>query len=186
MAENSPPAGAGRNTVVPTVASAVSASGRAAVPAPRPGYPQPSSAGRSANRRPNRRADTKPELALRRALHGLGLRYRKDYRLDLADGVRVRPDIVFTARKVAVFVDGCFWHCCPEHGSQPAANTWYWEPKLRRNVDRDRAADTALGQAGWTVIRFWEHESIDVAAGKGVDVISRNPPGISESLSARR
>ncbi|HEX9519622.1 MAG TPA: very short patch repair endonuclease [Streptosporangiaceae bacterium] len=183
MAENLSSAGAGaRTTVVPTVASAVSTAGPAAVPAPRPGYPQPSSAGRSANMRANRRADTKPELALRRALHGLGFRYRKDYRLDLADGVRVRPDIVFTARKVAVFVDGCFWHCCPEHGSQPAANTWYWEPKLRRNVDRDRAADTALGQAGWTVIRFWEHESIDVAVAKVVDVISGNARGFSDRL----
>ena len=135
-------------------------------------YPHPASPGRSANMRANRRTDTKPELALRRALHGLGYRYRKDYRLDLATGVRVRPDIVFTARKVAVFVDGCFWHCCPEHGSQPAANTWYWEPKLRRNVDRDRAADTALDHAGWTVIRFWEHESIDTAVAHVVDVLA--------------
>jgi DNA mismatch endonuclease, patch repair protein len=138
----------------------------------RPAYPHPSSAGRSANMKANRRADTKPELALRRALHGLGYRYRKDYRLDL-DGVRVRPDIVFTARKVAVFVDGCFWHCCPEHGSQPASNTWYWEPKLRRNVDRDRAADAALGEAGWTVMRFWEHESIDSAVAAVVGVLAR-------------
>src|SRR5262245_49782916 len=142
------------------------------VPAPRPAYPHPSTAGRSANMRANRRADTKPELALRRALHGLGYRYRKDYRIDLSDGLRVRPDIVFTASKVAVFVDGCFWHCCPEHGSQPAANTWYWEPKLRRNVDRDRAADAALDQAGWTVVRFWEHESIDVAVAHVVDVLT--------------
>jgi DNA mismatch endonuclease, patch repair protein len=123
-------------------------------------YPHPSSAGRSANMKANRRADTKPELALRRALHRLGYRYRKDYRLDLAEGVRVRPDIVFTARKVAVFVDGCFWHCCPEHGTQ-----------LRRNVDRDRAADAALGEAGWTVIRFWEHESIDAAVAGVVDML---------------
>jgi DNA mismatch endonuclease, patch repair protein len=136
-------------------------------------YPYPASAGRSANMRANRRTDTKPELALRRALHGLGYRYRKDYRLDLAGGVRVRPDIVFTARKVAVFVDGCFWHCCPEHGGQPAANTWYWEPKLRRNVDRDRAADSALDQAGWTVIRFWEHESLETAVAHVVDVLAR-------------
>jgi DNA mismatch endonuclease, patch repair protein len=129
----------------------------------RAGYPHPSSAARSANMRANRRVNTKPELALRRALHALGYRYRKDYRLDLASGVRVRPDIVFTARRVAVFVDGCFWHCCPEHGTQPASNTWYWEPKLARNVERDRAADTALAGAGWTVVRFWEHESIDAA-----------------------
>jgi len=110
-----------------------------------------------------RRRDTKPELALRRALHGRGYRYRKDLRLDLDGGARVRPDIVFTARRVAVFVDGCFWHCCPDHGSQPAANTWYWEPKLRRNVERDRVADAALARAGWTVLRLWEHESLTAA-----------------------
>jgi DNA mismatch endonuclease (patch repair protein) len=112
--------------------------------------------------RANRRTDTKPELALRRALHRQGLRYRKDYRLDL-DGARVRPDIVFTARRVAVFVDGCFWHVCPEHGTKPAANTWYWGPKLTRNVERDRAADAALAAAGWRVVRVWEHESLEEA-----------------------
>ncbi|HXP21666.1 MAG TPA: very short patch repair endonuclease [Streptosporangiaceae bacterium] len=138
-------------------------------------YPQPSSAGRSANMRANRRTDTGPELALRRALHGRGYRYRKDHRLDLAPGVRVRPDIVFTARKVAVFVDGCFWHCCPEHGTQPAANTWYWAPKLRRNIERDRAADEALGQAGWTVIRLWEHESLDAAVAAVTGALARPP-----------
>ncbi len=122
--------------------------------------------------RANRRVNTKPELALRRALHARGYRYRKDYRLDLADGVRVRPDIVFTRRKVAVFVDGCFWHSCPQHGTQPAANTWYWEPKLRRNTERDRAADAALGEAGWMVVRFWEHESIDAAVAQVVEVLA--------------
>lgn len=112
--------------------------------------------------RANRRSDTKPELVLRRALHKQGYRYRKDYRLDLT-GARVRPDIAFTARRVAVFVDGCFWHCCPEHGTQPANNTWYWEPKLARNVERDRAADAALSAAGWSVVRIWEHESVGAA-----------------------
>ncbi|HUZ26798.1 MAG TPA: very short patch repair endonuclease [Streptosporangiaceae bacterium] len=125
-------------------------------------YPHPSSPGRSANMRANRRTDTKPEMALRRALHRQGLRYRKDYRLDL-DGARVRPDIAFTARRVAVFVDGCFWHVCPEHGTKPAANTWYWGPKLIRNVERDRAADAALAAAGWRVVRIWEHEPLDAA-----------------------
>ncbi|HEY5359780.1 MAG TPA: very short patch repair endonuclease [Streptosporangiaceae bacterium] len=125
-------------------------------------YPHPSSPGRSANMRANRRTDTKPEMALRRALHRQGLRYRKDYRLDL-DGARVRPDIAFTARRVAVFVDGCFWHVCPEHGTKPAANTWYWGPKLTRNVERDRAADAALAAAGWRVVRVWEHEPLDAA-----------------------
>ena len=113
--------------------------------------------------RANRRTDTKPELALRHALHRLGYRYRKDYRLDLDGGRRVRPDIAFTARKVAVFVDGCFWHACPEHGSKPRANEWYWGPKLVRNVERDRINDAALILAGWTVVRLWEHVPLDEA-----------------------
>jgi DNA mismatch endonuclease (patch repair protein) len=113
--------------------------------------------------RANRRTDTKPELALRHALHRLGYRYRKDFRLDLDSGRRVRPDIVFTARKVAVFVDGCFWHACPEHGSKPKANEWYWSPKLVKNVERDRINDAALILAGWTVVRLWEHVPLDEA-----------------------
>lgn len=153
------------------------------VPKPRRPYPAPSSPGRSANMKANRRADTKPEIALRRALHSLGYRYRKDHRLDLAGGVRVRPDIVFTARRVAVFVDGCFWHCCPQHGSQPSANQWYWEPKLRRNVERDRAADQALGGAGWIVVRLWEHEQLEAAVEAVVAVLAETRSG---AASARR
>jgi DNA mismatch endonuclease (patch repair protein) len=128
-------------------------------------YPKPLNDGRSRNMRANRRADTKPETVLRSALHRLGYRFRKDLRLDLTDA-RVRPDIVFTARKVAVFVDGCFWHCCPEHGRQPTTNEWYWSPKLRRNVERDRRADAALRAEGWTVIRIWEHERLDDAVAR--------------------
>jgi len=134
-------------------------------------YPHPLNPGRSANMRANRRKDTKPELALRRALHARGYRYRKDYRLELA-GTRVRPDIAFTARRVAVFVDGCFWHCCPEHGSQPANNTWYWAPKLARNVERDRTADAALSAAGWNVVRVWEHESLEAAVATVVTALA--------------
>jgi DNA mismatch endonuclease (patch repair protein) len=119
-------------------------------------YPFTADPGRAANMRGNRRADTKPELALRAALHAMGYRYRKDFRLDLPLR-RVRPDIAFTSRKVAVFVDGCFWHACPDHGSKPKNNDWYWSPKLAKNVERDRAADVALAQAGWTVVRLWEH-----------------------------
>jgi len=122
--------------------------------------------------RANRRTDTKPEVALRRALHALGYRYRKDFRLDLPGGVRVRPDIVFTARKVAVFVDGCFWHVCPEHGREPTSNEWYWTPKLRRNVERDRAADAALQAAGWRVVRLWEHEELASAVDAVVKAVS--------------
>jgi DNA mismatch endonuclease, patch repair protein len=138
-------------------------------------YPHPSSPGRSANMRANKRTGTKPEMALRRALHRQGLRYRKDYRLDL-DGARVRPDIVFTARRVAVFVDGCFWHVCPEHGTQPANNTWYWGPKLTRNVERDRHADAALAAAGWRVVRVWEHEPLDAAVGAVVAALGLPAP----------
>jgi DNA mismatch endonuclease (patch repair protein) len=145
-------------------------------------YPYPSSEGRSANMRANRRTDTKPELALRHALHRLGYRYRKDFRLDLDSGRRVRPDIVFTARKVAVFVDGCFWHACPEHGSKPKANEWYWSPKLVKNVERDRMNDAALILAGWTVVRLWEHVPVDEAIATVVMALAASreagqPPG---------
>ncbi len=139
-------------------------------------YPPAASQARSANMRANRRADTKPEVALRSALHRRGYRYRKDHRLDLDGGVRVRPDIVFTARKVAVFVDGCFWHACPEHGRQPAVNEWYWAPKLRRTAERDRAADTALAAAGWQVVRLWEHVPLDDAAAAVIAVLGRRQP----------
>ena len=105
----------------------------------------------------NRRRDTTPELALRRALHALGYRYRVDY--PPLPNVRRRADIVFTRQRLAVFVDGCFWHCCPEHGTLPKSNADYWTPKLARNVKRDRETDTALAEAGWRVMRVWEHES---------------------------
>lgn len=76
-----------------------------------------------------------------------------------------RPDVVFPRARVAVFVDGCFWHRCPEHCQMPKANRDYWEPKLTRNVERDREADAALKSAGWTVLRFFEHVPVTEAAG---------------------
>ena len=148
-----------------------------------PAYPKASSPGRSANMRAIRRTDTKPELALRRALHRLGYRFRKDYRLDLPER-RVRPDIAFTARKVAVFVDGCFWHACPEHGSKPAVNQGYWNPKLLRNVERDRAADAALELAGWQVVRLWEHVPLDDAVAAVVTALERNGHGAAKPRPA--
>src|ERR1700751_1509407 len=111
-----------------------------------------------------KRADTKPELALRSALHRAGYRFRKDHRLDLDSGKRVPPDIAFTARRGGVFLDGWFWHVCPEHGRDPAGNEWYWAPKLRRTVERDRAADAALAAAGWRVVRIWEYVALPDAA----------------------
>lgn len=122
--------------------------------------------------RANRRTDTKPELALRRILHATGYRYRKDLMIRLAGGLRVRPDIVFTARKAAVFVDGCFWHVCSVHGRFPTANESYWTPKLRRNVERDRIADEALAAEGWLVVRCWEHEPAAEAAPRVAEAIA--------------
>lgn len=110
-----------------------------------------------------KRRDTKPELALRSELHRRGLRFRKDLRLDIRN-VRPRPDVAFTRARVAVFVDGCFWHCCPEHGNSPGRNTEYWTPKLARNVERDRIHDEALEAAGWQVVRVWEHVPVMEAA----------------------
>ena len=121
--------------------------------------------GRSRNMRAIRRTDTKPEVALRIALHRLGLRYRKDLPIRVGGRI-VRPDLVFTRRRVAIFVDGCFWHCCPEHGRNPGVNQEYWTPKLRRNAERDAAQSRLLEQQGWTVIRIWEHVPVEDAVSK--------------------
>ncbi len=146
-------------------------------------YPAPLDEGRSRNMQANRRTDTKPEVALRRALHRLGYRYRKDLRLEIGS-MKVRPDVVFTARKVAVFVDGCFWHVCPVHGRQPTTNEWYWAPKLRRNIERDRAADAALADAGWKVVRIWEHEPVETAVGAVVHVLEGGSEHVSDTKLA--
>lgn len=88
----------------------------------------------------------------------------------------MRPDIVFTRARVAVFVDGCFWHRCPEHSTLPASNAAFWREKLERNVTRDWADARALTQAGWTVIRVWEHESpASIAAVVRDTVLARTP-----------
>jgi len=114
----------------------------------------------------NRRTDTKPELALRSALHAEGLRFRKDFQIRTSAGSRVRADIVFTRSRIAVFVDGCFWHSCPEHGNTPKANTGYWVPKLARNKQRDKRVSSELRADGWSVIRIWEHEPLHQAVNR--------------------
>lgn len=126
-------------------------------------YPTPTSEAASATGRANRRTDTRCEIDLRSALHRRGLRFRKDH-LVCAGTLRVRPDVVFTRQLLAVFVDGCFWHCCPEHGQIPKSNREYWVPKLQANVDRDRLVDQALVSSGWLVIRIWEHMPPEEAA----------------------
>lgn len=115
--------------------------------------------------RGNRRTDTAPEVKLRRALHAGGLRFRKDYAVQ-GEGVRTRPDLVFTRRRIAVFVDGCFWHGCSTHCRIPTRNQEYWLAKIGRNRERDAATSEALAAAGWGVVRIWEHEPLDVAVAR--------------------
>lgn len=118
-----------------------------------------------------RQRDTPPEIALRSTLHRMGLRFRVDRPIE---GVpRVRPDIVFVSARVAVFVDGCFWHACPKHGTIPKTNTDWWIRKLRLNVERDRRHDAALSAAGWKVIRIWQHEDPEKAARLIFEVVKR-------------
>ncbi|MEU7612324.1 very short patch repair endonuclease [Micromonospora sp. NPDC049204] len=119
-----------------------------------PPAPPPSSA--TTTMKANRSQDTKPELALRRALFAQGLRYRVGLRLTVP-GRSVRPDIVFPRHRLAIFVDGCFWHGCVQHGRMPSDPSGYWQEKLARNKSRDIAVNQALRAAGWTVFRFWEH-----------------------------
>jgi DNA mismatch endonuclease (patch repair protein) len=114
------------------------------------------SPGRRRNMQANRSRDTKPELALRRLLHARGMRYRVATR-PLPE-LRRTADIVFRRARVAVFVDGCYWHGCPEHYRVPRQHTGYWSAKIAMNVDRDRDTDVRLHEAGWKVLRFWEHE----------------------------
>lgn len=104
----------------------------------------------------NRRTDTRPEKRLRSALHRQGFRFRKDHPVR-AGGRLVRPDVVFTRARVAVFVDGCFWHLCPQHSNIPKTNRDFWHAKLTRNVERDRVVDEVLTRDGWHVVRVWEH-----------------------------
>lgn len=102
------------------------------------------------------RRDTAPELALRSELHRRGLRFRVDRSPVL--GVRSRADIVFGPARVAVYVDGCFWHSCPEHATKPKANAEFWERKLKRNRERDAETNELLREREWAVLRIWEHE----------------------------
>lgn len=127
--------------------------------------PAPSSSAVSAVMRGNRKRDTRPELALRSALHREGLRFRCAREIRAGD-VRVRPDIVFVSRRVAVFIDGCFWHRCADHGVAPRTNSAYWREKLDRNVARDLRVNAALLAADWNVLRIWEHDAVEDAVAR--------------------
>jgi DNA mismatch endonuclease (patch repair protein) len=136
----------------------------AMVPQSVPPHPGSSSPTLSTKMSKFRRRDTQPELALRSALFAAGLRYRVAFPVP---GQRRRTiDIAFPRKRVAVFVDGCFWHGCLEHGNRPRANSEWWRRKITANQTRDRDTDRVLGQIGWTPIRVWEHESASAAATK--------------------
>ncbi|MFJ2814301.1 very short patch repair endonuclease [Streptomyces sp. NPDC087294] len=106
--------------------------------------------------------NTNAELAVRRLLHAAGLRYRVEY--PVPGMARRRIDVAFTRARVAVLIDGCFWHGCPQHATRPKANAEWWQAKLDRNMARDRETTDHLTAAGWTVLRFWEHESPESVA----------------------
>lgn len=113
--------------------------------------------------RGNRQSDTTLEVRVRSELHRRGLRFRKQLPIT-AGNVRVRADVVFPRQRVAVFLDGCFWHRCPEHGNSPRVNSDYWSAKLDRNVEHDQRVTAALDAAGWIVLRIWEHVPAHLAA----------------------
>lgn len=137
--------------------------------------PKASSAAARAVMQGNRSTDTRPEVRLRSALHQRGLRFRKHAAPEA--GLHCRADVVFRREKVAVFLDGCFWHGCPDHGTRPATNRSYWDAKLDRNVERDRRNRAALTAAGWLVVEAWEHEPVDDVAERVHQlVLSRRGP----------
>lgn len=112
--------------------------------------------------RGNRSRDTKPELALRRELHARGLRFFVNRRP--TEGSRRTADLLFPRSRVAVFVDGCFWHGCPEHHTVSRTNADYWAGKVHRNRERDADTNAMLRSEGWIVVRLWEHQgAVDAA-----------------------
>ncbi len=122
--------------------------------------------------RANRKRDTLPERRLRSLLHSRGYRFRVHLAVKVS-GRTVHPDIAFSRQRVAVFVDGCYWHSCAEHGTSPQANQSYWGPKLERNVLRDREADRLLTAAKWSVVRVWEHLAAEEAMARVEKVLSK-------------
>jgi len=122
-----------------------------------------------------RQRDTAPELLIRKELHRLGLRYR----IDTAPlpGLRRRADVVFPTARVAVYVDGCFWHSCPLHATSPKANAKWWADKLDANRRRDVDTDARLQEAGWTSIRVWEHEDPAASAQAIAEAVRRRARG---------
>jgi DNA mismatch endonuclease (patch repair protein) len=119
----------------------------------------------------NRSRNTAPEVRFRAALHRMGLRFYKHRRP--VHGLRCEPDVVFPRIRLAVFLDGCYWHSCGEHGAQPTANADWWRAKFERVRARDARNDDRLRAAGWTVLRVWEHEPPDQAARRVADLVAQ-------------
>ena len=154
---------AGRATILRTMGDSSSGTGRSV----------PDAATRRRMRN-TRRRDTAFEMAVRRAVHARGLRFRVDRTIPAAG--RARPDLQFPRARVAVFLDGCFWHSCPEHGTMPKRNADWWKAKIRANVERDRRHDREIEAAGWTVLRYWEHEDPRLVADR-IEAAVRHAPG---------
>lgn len=131
----------------------------------------PSSAAVSARMSRQVSKDTVAELAVRRLLHAAGLRYRVEY--PVPGMARRRIDVAFTSVKVAVLIDGCFWHGCPQHATQPKSNAEWWRQKLDRNMTRDAETSEHLVAAGWEVLRFWEHEAPEDVALRVAAAVTR-------------
>jgi len=122
-----------------------------------------------------RTRDTDAEIALRRILHARGLRYRVNH--PLPGLPRRRADLTFPTQRVVVFVDGCFWHGCPQHRTWPKRNEQWWAAKLRGNVERDRETDEHMASLGWQVLRIWEHVAPEVAADMVIATLQLSPAG---------
>lgn len=122
----------------------------------------------------NRARDTKPELAVRRLLHAAGLRYRVSARPE--KDLRRTVDVLFRPARVAVLIDGCYWHGCPDHYIPPKANGGYWSDKVARNRARDADTNRVLTERGWLVLRFWEHEDPAVVVARIIAVVSARRP----------
>lgn len=131
---------------------------------------------RSRNMSRIRARDTAIELAIRRALHRRGVRFRKTLKLP------GKPDVAFPRARIAIFIDGCFWHRCPDHYQAPVRNADYWQSKVARNVARDQEADAALAALGWRVVRIWEHEIESSLA----EVVERIESMLNAALSSGR
>jgi DNA mismatch endonuclease, patch repair protein len=126
--------------------------------------PAPSSADAQRRMKATRTRDTKAEVLVRSALHQMGFRFRVDVRPE--PSIRRRADLVFRRAKVAVFIDGCFWHGCPDHATWPKANADFWRTKILTNQGRDIDTNQRLADRGWLVVRIWEHENPVEAASR--------------------